>query len=243
MLYLIGIGLGNEKDITVKGLEIVKKCELVYLENYTSVLQASLNDLEKFYGKKIIMADREMVENKNEIIENAKKKNVALLIVGSPLMATTHIDLLLRAEKEKIKTQVIDNASILTSIGITGLSLYKFGAVTSIPLENKNVKSPIDVVKKNMKNELHSLVLFDLDVKNNRFMKVNDAADYLIENDIDENLLAIGCSALGSENEIKAGKLKELREIKFNKFPQCLVIPAKKLHFVEEEAIKRWKLK
>jgi len=99
------------------------------------------------------------------------------------------------------------------------------------------------MVKKNMKNELHSLVLFDLDVKNNRFMKVNDAADYLIENDIDENLLAIGCSALGSENEIKAGKLKELREIKFNKFPQCLVIPAKKLHFIEEEAIKRWKLK
>lgn len=38
MLYLIGLGLSNEKDITVAGLEIVKKAERVYLEAYTSIL-------------------------------------------------------------------------------------------------------------------------------------------------------------------------------------------------------------
>ena len=38
-LYLIGLGLNDEKDITVKGLEAIKNCESVYLENYTSVLQ------------------------------------------------------------------------------------------------------------------------------------------------------------------------------------------------------------
>ncbi len=38
MLYIIGLGLGDEKDITVRGLEIVKKCERVYLEAYTAVL-------------------------------------------------------------------------------------------------------------------------------------------------------------------------------------------------------------
>lgn len=38
MLYVIGLGLGDVKDITVKGLEIVKSCEFVYLEAYTSVL-------------------------------------------------------------------------------------------------------------------------------------------------------------------------------------------------------------
>lgn len=38
MLYLIGLGLSDEKDITVKGLEIVKKAARVYLENYTAVL-------------------------------------------------------------------------------------------------------------------------------------------------------------------------------------------------------------
>jgi hypothetical protein len=44
MLYLIGLGLADEKDITVKGLEIVRKVERVYLEAYTSIL---LVDYEK----------------------------------------------------------------------------------------------------------------------------------------------------------------------------------------------------
>lgn len=38
MLYFIGLGLGNEKDITLRGLEAVKSCEKIFLENYTSVL-------------------------------------------------------------------------------------------------------------------------------------------------------------------------------------------------------------
>ena len=38
MLYLIGLGLADEKDITVKGLETVQKAERVYLEAYTSIL-------------------------------------------------------------------------------------------------------------------------------------------------------------------------------------------------------------
>jgi diphthine synthase len=38
MLYLVGLGLADETDITVKGLEIVKKADRVYLEAYTSIL-------------------------------------------------------------------------------------------------------------------------------------------------------------------------------------------------------------
>ena len=38
MLYLVGLGLADEKDITVRGLEIVKKAERVYLEAYAAVL-------------------------------------------------------------------------------------------------------------------------------------------------------------------------------------------------------------
>lgn len=44
MLYLVGLGLADERDITVKGLEIVKRAERVYLEAYTSIL---LVDKEK----------------------------------------------------------------------------------------------------------------------------------------------------------------------------------------------------
>lgn len=38
MFFIIGLGLGDPKDVTVKGLEIIKKCERVYLESYTSIL-------------------------------------------------------------------------------------------------------------------------------------------------------------------------------------------------------------
>ena len=63
MLYLIGLGLGDEKDITVRGLEAVKKCSKLYLDCYTSRLSdADFDDLEKFYDKKIIAAERELIE-------------------------------------------------------------------------------------------------------------------------------------------------------------------------------------
>jgi diphthine methyl ester synthase len=65
-LHLIGIGLSTEKDISVRGLETVTRCDKVYLENYTSILQCSKKDLEEFYGKKIILADREMTEQGDE---------------------------------------------------------------------------------------------------------------------------------------------------------------------------------
>jgi diphthine synthase len=45
VFYIVGLGLYDEKDITVKGLEIVKKCERVYLENYTAILHRAPTQL------------------------------------------------------------------------------------------------------------------------------------------------------------------------------------------------------
>ena len=47
MLYFIGLGLADETDVTVKGLELIKKVERVYLEAYTSIL---LVDKAKLVG-------------------------------------------------------------------------------------------------------------------------------------------------------------------------------------------------
>ena len=38
MLYLVGLGLGSAADITVRGLEVVRRASRVYLEAYTSIL-------------------------------------------------------------------------------------------------------------------------------------------------------------------------------------------------------------
>lgn len=237
---MIGIGLNDEKDITIKGLETIKKCDFVYLENYTSKLNCNIKDLERLYGKKIILADRELVEKKAEqIIENAKKQNVAFLVIGDVFSATTHADIFLRAKKEKIKVKVIHNASIISAVGITGLEIYKFGKITSIPFENKNIKSPINVFKNNYKHNLHTLFL--LDIKGDKLMAINEAADYLLKNKIEKNIMVIACGALGSDKPfIKYAKLEDLKKIKVNKFPQCLIIPAK-MHFIEEEMLNIYK--
>jgi diphthine synthase len=38
VLYFIGLGLSDEKDISIRGLEIVRRAARVYLEAYTSML-------------------------------------------------------------------------------------------------------------------------------------------------------------------------------------------------------------
>ena len=48
--------------------------------------------------------------------------------------------------------------------------------------ENENVTTPVDVFKENQKMGLHTLFLLDLDPKNNKFMSVNQAIDYLFNN-------------------------------------------------------------
>ena len=101
MLYFIGLGLGDVKDITVKGLEIVRKCERVYLEAYTSILTyGGKAALEEFYGRyDLVEADRDLVESgADTILQNADSVDVAFLVVGDPFGATTHTDLLLRAK-------------------------------------------------------------------------------------------------------------------------------------------------
>lgn len=45
MLYVIGLGLGDATDVTVKGLEIIRMSDRVYLESYTSILSIDLKDL------------------------------------------------------------------------------------------------------------------------------------------------------------------------------------------------------
>lgn len=56
MLYLIGLGLADEKDISVKGLEIVRKASRVYLEAYTAILLVDQSVLVRSSLSSIIYA-------------------------------------------------------------------------------------------------------------------------------------------------------------------------------------------
>ena len=249
-LYLIGLGLTDEKDITIKGLEAVQRCDLVYLEGYTSLLQISKKKLEKFYGKEIILADRKMTEQGDEkIINLAKDKNIAFLIIGDVFSATTHIQLFKLAKEKKVPVQVINNASILNTIGIVGLELYKYGKTTSIPFieDHPELETPYNVLKENKERGLHTLLLLDLKPKQNKFMTVNQAINILEKIEIrkkgdlvTDGLVLIGCSRLGHNDFIvKAGKLKEIKKFDFGKPLHCLIIPGD-MHFMEEEMLSLW---
>ena len=99
MLYLIGIGLGNEKDITLNGIEALKKSDYIYLENYTSNIGFEIENLEKLISKKIILVNRKKMEEEiNSILDQAKEKIVSVLIKGDIFSATTHITILLSAK-------------------------------------------------------------------------------------------------------------------------------------------------
>lgn len=250
MLYLIGIGLGDEKDLTLRGLETIKRCSHVYFESYTSIYNGNFKKLEKMIGKKLIFADRKMIEvDCNVILEKAKKNDVALLIMGDVFSATTHADIILRAAEMKINVSVIHNASILTAIGDCGLSLYKFGKIASIPFvtDDWKVESPYDLLKEN--KDSHTLFLLDLKTKENKTMSFNEGIEFLvrIEEKRKEGLLTektnvVGLAGLGSSKaKIFYGPISKVLKKKVNIYPQCFIIPGK-LHFIEEEMLERFKI-
>ena len=204
MLYIIGLGLSDLEDITVKGLKAIQSSDKVYLEHYTSILREDINyknELEIFYNKKIILADRTMVEtNSDEIIEKARNETVSFLVVGDPFGATTHTDLVLRAIEKNINYKIIHNASIMNAVGCCGLQLYSFGETVSIcfwsETENWKPKSYFDKICANRVRGLHTLCLLDIKVKEKsvenlikgrnvyeppRYMSVSQACEQLIE--------------------------------------------------------------
>lgn len=236
MLYIIGLGL-NEKGISQEGLEAVKKCKKVYLESYTVDFPYSEVQLKEVIGKKIVSVGREFVESLR-IVDEAKKLDVALLVYGSPLTATTHISLIQEAKESKVKCKVIYSGSVFDAIAETGLQIYKFGKITSMPKWQKNYfpTSFIEFVKENKKIEAHSLILVDIG------LEFKDALEEL-EKSCKENKLKIGkiivCSKLGTRSKrILYDNIENLKLEKIE-FPFCIIIPGK-MHFVEEEFLSKF---
>ncbi|MFH1310814.1 MAG: diphthine synthase [Nanoarchaeota archaeon] len=233
MLYLIGLGL-NEKGISQQSLEVLKKCKKIYLENYTVDFPYSFEKLEEVIKKKIISADRGFVESL-KFLDEAKKIDIALLVYGSPLVATTHVSILEEAEKQGINLKVFHNASILDAIGETGLQIYKFGKITSMP--SFEADSYMNIVKQNLSIEAHSLILIDigLNFKNALEKLIKNGDKYKIKLD-----KIIVCSQLGTDNfKVYYGDISKLKTKKIEK-PFCLIIPSLKLHYVESDFLKNF---
>jgi diphthine synthase len=261
VLYIIGLGLYSEKDISVRGLEIVKSSDYIYMEYYTSILSINVDTLSKFYEKEILLADREMIENDFDevIMEKARDSTVSLLVVGDPFSATTHMDLFMRCITNGVKVEVLNNASIMNSCGVTGMSLYRFGETVTIPYFTKTWRpfSWYEKIAKNVQNDLHTLVLLDIKVKEisednlargkkiyepPRFMTVNVALEQMLEAEenykkgiITEDSFIYGIARIGSPGQIiLSGKVKDLIKVDFGEPLHSIVICAPTLHSMEK---------
>ncbi|KAK3190535.1 diphthine synthase [Lecanicillium sp. MT-2017a] len=268
MLYLVGLGLSDETDITVKGLEVVKKASRVYLEAYTSILLVDQAVLESYYGRSITIADREMVEsNSDEILRNAQEEDVAFCVVGDPFGATTHTDLVLRARELSIPVRTVPNASIMSGIGACGLQLYSFGQTVSMVFFTDNWKpsSFYDRIKENRQVGLHTLVLVDIKVKEQslenmargrliyeppRYMTVGQCAQQMIEIEDERkegvytrDSLAIGAARVGGKTEkFVAGTLEELCSADDELGPplHSLVLLGRRAHELENDFVRHF---
>ena len=249
MFYLVGLGLFDEKDISLKGIETLKKVDKVYVEFFTSRLFGSnFESIEETIGKEIIVLDRTQVEEESVFLKEAKEIDVALITGGDPLIATTHSDFLVECARDGTDFEVIHGSSILSSApAISGLQAYKFGKVTTIPFPDLEYsyfpKSPYMAIEENLKNDMHTLVLLDIQAHKDKYMTINEGLKNLMtikdnlerEGMIDEDSLAIGIARVGSrDNVVKAGYIKDLLDYDFGGPLHCIVIPSK-LHIVEAE--------
>lgn len=231
--YLIGLGL-NLKSISVEALDILKKCKKVYLENYTIDFPYSIKELENQLNVKLIELDREKVESE-KFIEDTRKQDIALLVYGDVLAATTHISLVLRCAKEGIKYKIIHNAGIFNAISETGLQMYKFGKTASLPAwkENYTPDSFADIIKDNLKIKAHTLLLVDIGLD---FDKAREELRTACGNKKLFIEKIVVCSKMGTQKQkIYYERLDNLpKEIEK---PFCIIIPSTNLHEMEKEAL------
>jgi len=249
-LTFIGLGLNDETDISLKGINEINKCERVYAEFYTAKLfGTSIKKIENQIKRKIILLGRQEVEKGDEIINDAKKNHIVFLSCGDSMAATTHLDLRLRAINEGIKTEIIHGSSIFTAVpGLLGLQNYKFGRTTTLayPENDYFPTSPYEIIKKNMDLGMHSLVLLDIQAEKNRYMNANDGIKIFEEFEKklkdgifkDDTIICVVARA-GSKNVvIKADYLINIKNKDFGPPLHTIVIPGK-LHFLEIEALEK----
>jgi diphthine synthase len=247
-IFFIGLGINGCKYLTLKGLEALRFSNKIFLDSYTSkISEEDIKELSKLISKEIIIANREMLENEAlKIIEEAKDKNIAILIPGDPFIATTHISIKELALERNIKIEIIHGVSIVSAaISLSGLSTYRFGRIVTIPKTNniEHFRQPYQEILENSLRGLHTLSLLDT---KNCGLSINDALKNLMEfeeiygeNFLKKDMLIMAFERIGYEDSrIIVKKIEEHINEKYEKFPQCMIFLGE-IQFNEKEILKK----
>jgi len=251
MLTLIGLGLKDEKDLSLRGLEVAKQADKAFIELYTSKWEG-LERLEKLIGKRITRLKRKDLEQDSaKLLQHAKLSHVVLFVPGDPLVATTHTALVEEARKAGVAVDIIHNASIISAIAETGLHVYRFGASATIPFPEKTKgrlpESVYDVIKLNKSAGLHTLLL--LDIADGKCMDAKEGIVKLLAIEemrkegvfTPETEAVVFARAGAKDSRIWFGRVADLLKIDFGKPPTVLIVPGM-LHFTEKEYLNAFKL-
>ncbi len=243
MLTFVGLGLYDEKDITLKGLEAIRDADVVYAEFYTSPLGGkTVEKMEEVYGKRISVLERADIEENagKGILKLAKSQKVVLLSGGDAMIATTHVDLRLRAIDMGIETRIIHAPSISSAVaGLCGLQSYKFGKSTTVAPPYKGVISevPYDTVIANKERGLHTLLYLDIAMSINEALRLLEAVEEKKKREVLKKSIVVGIARAGSDKPVvKADYLNGLKSYEFGELPHVIVLPGE-LHFLEKEAL------
>jgi len=266
MLNLIGTGLYDFDDLSTRAKELIEDSDYVYLEYYTSKLKYDskeelIEDFKDNFDKDLILAYRNDIENKEDIImQQAKENNVTILVIGDAISATTHTELILNAKQQGIDINIVHNASVFNSVAITGLQLYKFGKTASLVFPNTIEgqtwlpETPYKILQQNQSIKAHTLFLLDINIDKDEenFMTINQSIEILLKLDktykdkynnqsvFNEDTMIVACARLGSDDlYIRYAKAKDLLGVDFGEPLHCLIVPGN-LHFVEEDMLKQY---
>jgi diphthine synthase len=252
MLTFIGLGLYDERSVTVEGREALRAADRVFAEFYTSrLVGADVDELAAHHGVEIEVRDREGVERDPEpILAAAAEGDVAFCTAGDTMISTTHADLRLRAEERGIETRVIHGVTAQSAASsLTGLQNYRFGKATTLPFPYAHgggdvPESVVETIEANRERGLHTLVYLDIkvgtgpsgpDPDHEEYMTADVAADLLADGWRDE--LAVVVARAGSPDPVvAAGRLSALADREFGDPLHLLVIPGD-LHHVEADAL------
>lgn len=229
--YLIGLGMKVD-SIGCDAKKVLKKCESVYLEDYTVDFPYTIDELGNELGVNVSALKRTDVEDEH-LVEEANKKDIALLVYGDSLSATTHAELILACRKKGIPYKIFHNSSIFIAIAETGLQLYKFGKTPSMPYWTKSFEptSFLDYYLENKKNGAHTLLLIDIG------LDIYDAVRQLEiacnEKGCELDKIVVVSNAGLDSQKIYYENLGMLRDMKIEK-PYCIILLGD-LHFLEEE--------
>ena len=247
MLWFVGLGISGISELSDNTISIIKNSDTVYLESFTSpISETEKEQLANMCDGEFKIAKRWLVEDGNEILENAKKREVVLISYGDPYIATTHLELKTRAVTDKIETKTIHSSSIVSSlIGEIGLQYYKVGKILTIMNDPKSMITPYNTISNNLLSKMHSVILLEYNEDKSFFLAPQDALSLLLDAEKIQNgkiisldTFAIIASRIGkSDQNITSGKISNLIKKEFGNPPHTIIIPGS-LHFTESNAVK-----